>query len=85
MEQRVHGMLGNKEILAGDTAREATSDEVADLVKKPEVERDGVDLMLRYTIVKAHAGLWKIPEAIRDQQQQKSKRSSDGRALGPWG
>jgi transposase len=39
--------------LAGDTSREATSDEVADLRKENQKLKEMVaDLMLRYTIVK---------------------------------
>jgi transposase len=46
-------MEAGKKRLAGDTAREATSDEVADLRKENQKLKEMVaDLMLRYTIVK---------------------------------
>ncbi|TWI77709.1 transposase [Lacibacter cauensis] len=46
-------MEAGKKRLAGDTAREATSDEVADLRKENQRLKEMVaDLMLRYTIVK---------------------------------
>ncbi len=46
-------MEAGKKRLAGDTTREATSDEVADLRKENQKLKEMVaDLMLRYTIVK---------------------------------
>jgi transposase len=46
-------MEAGKKRLAGDTVREATSDEVADLRKENQKLKEMVaDLMLRYTIVK---------------------------------
>ncbi len=46
-------MEAGKKRLAGDTAREATSDEVADLrIENQRLKEMVADLMLRYTIVK---------------------------------
>jgi transposase len=52
-------MEASKKRLAGDTSREATSDEVADLRKENQKLKEMVaDLMLRYTIVKKAWTCW---------------------------
>lgn len=81
-------MEAGKKRLAGDTAREATSDEVADLRKENQRLKEMVaDLMLRYTIVKKAWTCWtkrKIPETHETHSSRKARDHMDGRALRSW-
>lgn len=67
-----------KKRLAGDTTREATSDEVAELKKENQQLKVMIaDLVLRYDIVKklGHAGLTEKFKNICDLQYPKNKKS----------
>ena len=69
-----------KKRLAGDTTREATSDEVADLRKENQRLKEMVaDLMLRYDIAKKSLSILEKPKngrSICDYQQQRNRKLS---------
>lgn len=75
-------MEAGKKRLAGDTAREATSDEVADLRKENQKLKEMIaDLMLRYTIVKKTWTCWikrKLPQTHETISIRKGRNYSIG-------
>lgn len=75
-------MEAGKKRLAGDTAREATTDEVSDLRKENQRLKEMVaDLMLRYTIVKKAWTCWterKLSEAYAINSIRKAGNHPDG-------
>ena len=82
-------MEAGKKRLAGDTAREATSDEVADLRKENQKLKEMIaDLMLRYTIVKKTWTCWikrKLPQTHETISIRKGRNYSIGGTFRAWG